>query len=219
MAAKSGRELDHGAQGIRVARRTLTYIVRVLLMIVVGCMVCVLAFLTAERTSNLYILSTEGMSLRASYILGEDTEMRDLEEYFLLAFLSEDAALTADAYADYSITSYDYDLTIESISVLPWTATATVTAVETVTVKGSYDSEKLLEGETQADHPLPDWPVRRYRIRFVNTGSRWYIAALDLVEENPEVEPLRTPDPNLTPRPMATPTPTPPPTPAATVLP
>ena len=39
MAAKSGRDLDHGAQGIRVARRTLTYIVRVLLMIVVGCTV------------------------------------------------------------------------------------------------------------------------------------------------------------------------------------
>lgn len=216
MAAKSGPETDRGAQGIRVARRTLMYIVRVLLMIVVGVLVCVLAFFTAERVSNLYILSTEGMSLRASYILDQDTEMRDLEEYFLLTFLSEDEALTADAYADYSISSYDYDLNIESISVLPWTATATVTAVETVLVKGAYDSEKLQEGETQEDHPLPDWPVRRYRIRFVNTGSRWYIAALDLVEENPEVEPLRTPDPNLTPRPMATPTPTPAPT--ATVL-
>lgn len=46
-------------------------------------------------------------------------------------------------------------------------------------------------------------------MQFVNTGVRWYIAGLELVEENPSVEPLRTPDPNRSPRPMATPTPTP----------
>lgn len=209
MAEKPGREEDRSARGIRAARRTLMYIVRVMLMLIAGVMVCVLAFLTAERMSNLYILSTEGMSLRASYILDGDAEMSDLEEYFMLTFLSGDESLTADAYANYQINSYDYDLAIESISVLPWTATATVTAVETVSVKGFYDSEKLREGETQEDHPLPEWPARRYRIRFVNTGSRWFIAALELVEENPEVEPLRTPDPNRSPQPMATPTPTP----------
>lgn len=218
MAANQGRAEDRSARGIRVARRTLMYIVRVMLLLVVGALVCVLAFLTAERMSNLYILVTEGMSLRAEYILTDDVEMSELEEYFLLTHLSEDEALTADAYANYSISSYDYDLTTEGISVLPWTATGTVTAVETVTVRGSYDSEKLGEGETQADHPLPSWPSRRYRIRFVNTGSRWYIAELEVVEENPAVEPLRTPDPNSTPLPMATPTPTPTPTPLSLVV-
>ena len=86
-------------------------------------------------------------------------------------------------------------------------------------MRGAFDSDKLAEGETQADHPLPAWPVRRYRIRFVNTGARWYISALELVEEDPQVEPLRTPDPNMTPLPMATPTPTPEPTPLAVIAP
>lgn len=207
MANRSDPGEDRAARGIRAARRTMTYIVRVMLLTVAGVMVCALAFLTAERMSNLYILSTEGMSLRASYILDDGTELSDLEEYFLLTFLSGDEALTTDVYADYQVSSYDYDLSIESISVLPWTATATVTAVETVTTKGTFDKEKLREGETQEDHPMPEWSARRYRIRFVNTGSRWYIAALELVQENPEVEPLRTPDPNQSPRPMATPTP------------
>ena len=190
-----------------------------MLLLLAGALVCALAFLTAERMSNLYILSTEGMSLRAESILTDDVEPGELEEYFLLAFLADDTALTADAYRDYTVSSYDYDLSIERISVLPWTATATVTAVETVTVRGAFDSDKLAEGETQADHPLPAWPVRRYRIRFVNTGSRWYISALELVEEDPQVEPLRTPDPNMTPLPMATPTPTPEPTPLAVIAP
>ena len=156
MAANQGRAEDRSARGIRAARRTLMYIVRVMLLLVVGALVCVLAFLTAERMSNLYILVTEGMSLRAEYILTDDVEMSELEEYFLLTHLS--------------------------------------------------------------DHPLPSWPSRRYRIRFVNTGSRWYIAELEVVEENPAVEPLRTPDPNSTPLPMATPTPTPTATPLSLVV-
>lgn len=219
MAANRIRQDGQDARGIRAARRTLMYIVRVMLLLLAGALVCALAFLTAERMSNLYILSTEGMSLRAESILTDDVEPGELEEYFLLAFLADDTALTADAYRDYTVSSYDYDLSIERISVLPWTATATVTAVETVTVRGAFDSDKLAEGETQSDHPLPAWPVRRYRIRFVNTGSRWYISALELVEEDPHVEPLRTPDPNMTPLPMATPTPTPEPTPLAVIAP
>ena len=200
---------DRAGRGIRAARRTMMYIVRVMLLAVVGVMVCVLAFFTAERMANLYILATEGMSLRAAYILDQDAEMSELEEYFMLTYLAGDDALTANTYSDYNISSYGYDLAIEKISVLPWTATATVTAVETVSVKGTFDKEKLLEGETVEDHPLPAWPARRYRIQFVNTGTRWYIAGLELVVENPAVEPLRTPDPNQSPRPMATPTPTP----------
>ena len=200
---------DRAGRGIRAARRTMMYIVRVMLLAVVGVMACVLAFFTAERMANLYILATEGMSLRAAYILDQDAEMSELEEYFMLTYLAGDDALTANTNSDYNISSYGYDLAIEKISVLPWTATATVTAVETVSVKGTFDKEKLLEGETVEDHPLPAWPARRYRIQFVNTGTRWYIAGLELVEENPAVEPLRTPDPNQSPRPMATPTPTP----------
>lgn len=44
MAANQGRAEDRSARGIRVARRTLMYIVRVMLLLVVGALVCVLAF-------------------------------------------------------------------------------------------------------------------------------------------------------------------------------
>ena len=98
MAANRIRQDGQDARGIRAARRTLMYIVRVMLLLLAGALVCALAFLTAERMSNLYILSTEGMSLRAESILTDDVEPGELEEYFLLAFLADDTALTADAY-------------------------------------------------------------------------------------------------------------------------
>ena len=70
---------------LRVARRSMTYIVRTLLLIILACIVCIGAFLTAERMSNLYILASEGMALRADCVIA-DGARNDLEEYFTLTF-------------------------------------------------------------------------------------------------------------------------------------
>ena len=80
---------------------------------------CIGAFLTAERYSNLYILTSEGMALRAECVFA-DGARNDLEEYFTLSFLQSDPAMSDATYANYTITDYNYDLTIERISVLPW---------------------------------------------------------------------------------------------------
>jgi hypothetical protein len=48
------REEPRQLRKIRVARRSMTYIVRTLLLIIMACIVCIAAFLTAERVSNLY---------------------------------------------------------------------------------------------------------------------------------------------------------------------
>ena len=191
---------------IRIARRSVMYLMRILLFVTLGAIICIAAFMTAERTSNLYILSTEGMAMRAECIL-EDEPLNDLEEYFTRGFIDADAALTAGAYANYTITGYDYDLSVEKISVLPWSLTATVTVTEDVTLRGSINADQLSEGDSAANYPLPPWTPARYRIHFTVADSRWYITDLELVELNPEEAKLNTPDPNLTPRPMATPTP------------
>ncbi len=196
---------------IRIARRSMTYIVRLLMLVTVGAIICIAAFMTAERVSNLYILTTEGMSMRAGCMI-KGNEQNDLQEYFSLTFLDRDTALSEKRYADYTITGYDYDLSVERLSVLPWSMTATVTVVERVALRGYINSDLLSEGESAADFPLPRWTPVRYKIHFVNDGTRWYITELELVEENPDVGALNTPDPAMSPRPMATPTPTPTPT-------
>ncbi|MDO4572424.1 MAG: hypothetical protein Q4C13_03580 [Clostridia bacterium] len=203
---KGSYEPTVGERRIRTARRTMTYIVRTLLFIIMGFIVCIAAFLTAERVSNLYILTSEGMALRAECILADGSE-NDLEEYFTLTFLESDTALLDTTYERYTISSYNYDLSIERVNVLPWSMSATVTAVERVSLSGSINADQLGEGESAADYPLPAWQSARYRIRFLNDGGRWYISALELVQTDPETRPEGTPDPNMSPIPMATPTP------------
>ncbi len=194
---------------IHTARRTSMYIVRTLMLIIMGCIVCIATFLTAVRLSNLYILVSEGMALRAECILADGAK-NDLEEYFTLTFLESDPGMADDKYEHYTITDYNYDLAVEKISVLPWSMVATVTAVETVTVKGTINEDQLTAEQSDAsDFPIPQWTPVRYRIRFLNNNGRWYISALDVVEENPETAPLGTPDPNLSPIPAATATPKP----------
>lgn len=217
MIKSSNMERDYSVRkrpqtGIQTARRTTIYIVTVILLAIAGILVCALAFLTAERISNLYILATEGMSLRAVDILGvEDSETNEntLDVYFTKRFLDGDQALNSAVYSNYDITSYDYDLSIEKISVWPWSETATVTAVETVKIKGHVKPELVENGNLSIEAPLPEWETARYIIHFVLKDNRWFISDLELITRNPGGESLGTPDLMQSILPMATPTPSP----------
>jgi hypothetical protein len=201
-------EESREARRLRVARRSMFYIVRTLLLIIMAAIFCIAAFLTAERMSNLYILASEGMALRAECVLA-DGARNDLEEYFTLTFLQNDSAMTDTTYSNYTISSYNYDLTIERVSVLPWSMSATVIATERVSLKGNINADQLSDGQNTSDYPPPDWTPKRYKISFINANSRWYISELAVLEENPDSSDLLTPDPNESPIPAATPTPKP----------
>lgn len=202
-----------GPNAISAIRRTLIYIIRVLVMVLAGCLICALAFLTAERVSNLYILSTEGMKLRAEAQLQGQPEENTLPDYFTAYFLAQDQDPVLYGYQDYTIKSFNYDLNIRSILVLPWSTTATVTAYETVTVNGSYRQDLLSEGDSLEQHPVPQFPVRKVTLRFINNGTRWYINDITTTDKEITLPVQNTPDPGMTPLPMATPTPIPDPTP------
>ena len=193
---------------LRVARRSMMYVVRTLLLIILAVILCIGAFLTAERYSNLYILTSEGMAIRAECVFA-DGARNDLEEYFTLTFLENDPAMSDATYSNYTITDYNYDLSIDRISVLPWSLSATVIATERVSLKGTINADQLGEDQNPLDFPLPEWTPKRYKIKFINANARWYISELTLLEENPDISNLGTPDPNLSPIPAATPTPKP----------
>ena len=204
----SNHEEPKELKRLRAARRSMMYVVRTLMLIILAAILCIGAFLTAERYSNLYILTSEGMALRAECVFA-DGARNDLEEYFTLTFLQSDPAMSDATYANYTITDYNYDLTIEKISVLPWSMSATVTATERVSLKGNINADQLGEDQNPADFPLPEWTPKRYKIKFINANARWYISEITLLEENPDSANLGTPDPNMTPILAATPTPKP----------
>ena len=222
MIANEGEEMTQSAyeepkdlHRLRVARRSMLYLVRTLLLILMAVILCIGAFLTAERYSNLYILTSEGMALRAECVFA-DGARNDLEEYFTLSFLESDPAMSDATYANYTITDYNYDLTIERISVLPWSMSATVIGTERVTLKGTINADQLGEDQNAADFTLPEWTPKRYKIKFLNANDRWYISEISVLEENPDSSNLGTPDPNESPIPAATPTPKPTDAPIAT---
>lgn len=193
---------------LHIATRSTMYVVRTLLFIIMGSIVCIAAFLTAERIANLYILTNEGMALRAECILADGAQ-NDLEEYFTMTYLDTDAALQDTTYDAFTVSSYNYDLSIKKLSVLPWSMTARVVVVERVSVKGSINASLLEEGDSAENYPLPVWTPKEYALDFVNADGRWYINGLTVLAENPEVAQLGTPDPNREPIPAATPTPAP----------
>ena len=208
MANTKPEEEPKEVQRLRKARRSMFYIVRTLLLIILAAIFCIAVFLTAERISNLYILASEGMALRADCVLA-DGARNDLEEYFTLTFLQNDPAMSDTTYSNYTITGYNYDLSIEKISVLPWSMSATVVATERVSVKGNINADQISDGQNADDYPPPAWTPVRYKITFINANARWYISELTVLEENPDLSNLGTPDPNESPIPAATPTPKP----------
>ena len=190
---------------IRRARLSVTYFLRTLLLITICSLLCIGVFLTCERLSNRYILTTESMALRAECILHNDISP-DLEEYFTADVIAGDAALHDGRYARYTISSYAHDLRVKKILVTPWSATATVTVIDDASLRGSIDADRLSEDESPADYPLPAWDRAKYELRFTRFDTRWYVTEMRRIETDPPKEILLTPDPGMTPRPMATPT-------------
>ena len=187
----------------------MVYIVRTILIVMVTILLCALAFFTAERISNLYILASEGMSARTAAVLSQETDKSVLEEFFLPSCIARDEWLSTDAYSNFAISSSSCNLNIEKVSVLPWSSTATLIATVDVSMRVTVLADKIEEGKTSSDYPLPKWQGGRYEIDFVNDGERWYISDLILLDEDPQERPLNTPDLSKSILPMATPTPSP----------
>lgn len=193
-------------------RRGIWFFMRTLMLIILLVALGYGAFATAMNASNLYILSVEGLQLRAACILQEGDQAA-LTEYFTDQFLKNDAALYSDEYAPYTITSYDYRVEVENISVWPWSETASVTLVDRMTnLAGKWNEQQAEQEPTEAEDTaavVPPWEEARYLVRFRKQGGRWYIYQMKLLEAAPSQAPKPTPDLRMTPLPMATPTPTP----------
>lgn len=195
------------AKTLRVSRRSIFFFARTIFVLLVIVLLCYAAFVSAARLSNTYILVNEGMAIRASSML-KRIDDPDLVMYFTPDCLSADKALRAQSiapYADFTITGYEYDLSVEKLHVFPWQRSIYAEVIEQIpSIKGVSSSDSSASA--------PAWTPIRYRLRFEYLEGRWYISAIELVEVNPVLPVANTADPNRSPIPMATPTPAPPPT-------
>lgn len=198
-----------------IARRSIWYVLRALLVAAAVLALALGLFLTGLNVSNLYILATEGMELRASTILNNDSAL-DLTQYFTEAFVNSDPALYAGAYAGFKISSYNYRIDIERISTLPWSDRAVFRVTERMLDVSATQADT---SETAEKLTLPRWTNARYDVVFQKVNGRWFISQLRVVELDPAEQAKPTPDMSLyvppTPSPSPFPSPSPSPTPAA----
>lgn len=184
---KNTVQTDEAQSPVGIARRSLWYILRLLLVITLVVALCYFALVQAMYMSNIYIIVTEGLERRADCILG-NRPSAELTEYFTKDWITRDEAIDGGKYDAFRVDSNDYRLTIEKMSVSPWSKEATIRVLEqVVNIQASpyNDSNK---------DPLPKWEDSRMEIRLEKIDGRWYISFISVLQANPEIEPGATPD-------------------------
>lgn len=177
-----------------VARRSIWYVLRILLTLVALITLVLGVFVTGLYTSNIYIILQDGMSKRANCVLS-NSDFSELTEYFTDDFLLTDEALQKHAYAGFTVSTFDYRVEVEKLSAMPWDSEVKVRVVEKLASISAEPTEQAAEGGLPPQ--LPEWPVRRCEIQLVRRDGRWLINSLRVLETNPMEKPLPTPDMSL----------------------
>lgn len=185
--APEPEEALNKAGNIAKARRSVWFVLRTVLIIIGVMLLAYTAFMEAMYLSNTYIIVTEGMALRADCIIN-DGSIDTLSDHFTEQLIESDNELYGTKYDAFHVESYNYNIKIESLKVLPFSDTATYTAVESVSqiIAQPYDSATT--------RPVPEWTTVRYRVTLEKFSGKWVITSLTVLEYDPEPEPGNTPD-------------------------
>ncbi len=168
-------------------RRSIWYVLRTVLIVSLILGGAFAVFTEGMYISNMYIIVTEGMALRAETILNKGGEA-DLSQYFTADFIQEDELLERNPYSDYAVDNFDYRYSIKGVSVLPWAKNGSVTYVERIPIiTASPISDEITA-------PVPAWVPMVYKVILVKQDGRWLINSLEVVEEAPAEEVRPTPD-------------------------
>ncbi len=182
-----------GRNKFAVARRSIWYILRILLLIVVFVTLVLGVFTTGLYTSNIYIILQDGMEKRAECILNE-SDFTELTEYFTDDFLLTDTALQKDAYAGFTVSAFDYRVDAENLIAFPWESTVEIKVIEKLASISAVPSD---QAEGTLAPALPEWPTTRSEIQFVRRDGHWLINRITVLETNPAQKALPTPDMSL----------------------
>lgn len=164
---------------MKYLRRLLSFVAVKMVLFTACAAIIVCAFYIAFNLGNAYVLISEGMEKRAVVAMTRE-DPTDLNGYFTGGFLNADPVLEsafseASPYLPYTITDYEYDITIESIRVWPWGDEIVCTVVEHLdhikgTVKAAYASD--VSGSPA------EWKSGRYELRLKKDGGQWKIASI-----------------------------------------
>lgn len=148
-----------------------------ILCILLGILIC--SFYMCLNTGDIYVVLNDGLEQRARTILTREDD-NTLNFFFHADFLSTDPALEGasngtSVYDDYSITDFDYQLTIEKIWAWPWDNYATCTVVERIpTINGTVIASR----RNQVSATVPQWQGGRYDLTLIRENGIWKIIGM-----------------------------------------
>lgn len=174
------------------------FLLRTILIVLLCAGVFYFAFATAMNYGSIYVISTEGIELRADVILGAAQE-DELSSYFTEQWLQSDGMLTQSPYENYKVTAYNYSLRLEKIRVWAWSKTGAVTVTERVTGLTGTATDGALGADGKAAE-APAWTDCRYELILEKgEGGVWKINEIRLLEELPKPTPAPTEEPSASP--------------------
>ncbi len=186
--------------------RSLGFLAKKAVAVVLVISLMVVGYIIARDYANVYIITTDGMMMRAGVILGTE-DSSQLFKFFSGTFVTSDDEFNNSRYNDYLIRDFEYNLKIKSLWCNPWNGTADVEVIESIP---DIDGEKPTQNEDEKAVKPPDWQRRRFKLTFINTEGKWLINSITVIEHL-EPEPAPTDEAEVTPTPQGmTPTPYPP---------
>ena len=155
------------------------------LCLVLGLVITV--FYYSMNLSNIQIVLKDGMANRAKYIMGMETDRKELEKYFAVSALENDTAVLetgagASPYTDYNVRGIDHRLDMSFLWVWPWDNSTRLTIHERIPridgrVKGTRAEELIASEGAEALYP-PAWKDAEYRVLLTRENGQWKIKNL-----------------------------------------
>ena len=160
-------------------RRLIWFIATRLMLACILCGMLVCGFYMCLNTADIYVILNDGLERRAEVILTRE-EAETLNFYFHADFLSTDPALEgafdgSSVYDNYTISDFEYDLTVERLWAWPWNNYATCTVVERVP---SITASVIASRRNDNLPPTPSWQGGRYDITLVKEDGAWKIIGM-----------------------------------------
>ena len=144
-------------------------------------------FYYAMNLSNIQIVLKDGMANRAKYIMGMNSDRKELEKYFLAVSLENDNEVQAagrgeSPYGEYNVRGIDHRLDMGFFWVWPWDNSVRLSISERIPridgrVKGSKADEVIAREGASGVYP-PAWQDADYRVLLTRENGQWKIKTL-----------------------------------------
>jgi len=186
---------------LKITLKIIKYIATRLLVTAIVLGIIFAAFLSSMKTTNVWILLTDGMKKRADVILLQN-DVSTMSKYFTTHFIDTDSfGELQQEYSNYVINNYGYKLTVKNAFTWPWETSTTVIIQEAVySIDGTLDTAKLAKDEAIRLGKLnpPDWTNSVYKVRLVSENGKWLIDDMEFLGEyNFQLTPLRSLPPDV----------------------